>query len=80
VSPRLPRFTVPRPTLLGRIFVAKFWINESQIIRKGVGTRGCDVLRWPTGDRGRDTSLPGTPRTDPDGRTLEAHPVLIPDE
>ena len=30
-------------------------------------------------DRGRDTSLPGTPRTDPDGRSL-AHPVLISDE
>ena len=31
------------------------------------------------GDRGRDTSRPGTPRTDPDGRSL-AHPVLISDE
>src|SRR5216683_433194 len=30
-------------------------------------------------DRGRDTSGPGTPRTDPDGRSL-AHPVLISDE
>ena len=29
-------------------------------------------------DRGRDTSLPDAPRTDPDGRSL-AHPVLISD-
>jgi hypothetical protein len=29
-----------------------------------------------TVDRGRDTCVPGTPRTDPDGRSL-AHPVLI---
>ena len=27
-------------------------------------------------DHGRDTTLRGTPRTDPDGRSL-AHPVLI---
>jgi len=33
----------------------------------------------PVGDRGRDTTLRGTPRSDPDGRSL-AHPVLISDE
>src|SRR5216683_5389472 len=33
----------------------------------------------PVVDRGRDTSLPGAPRTDPDERSL-AHPVLISDE
>ena len=31
------------------------------------------------GDRGRDTTRRGTPRPDPDGRSL-AHPVLISDE
>jgi hypothetical protein len=30
-------------------------------------------------DRGRDTGVPGAPRTDPDGRSL-AHPVLLSDE
>jgi hypothetical protein len=30
-------------------------------------------------DRGRDTGLLGTPRTDPDGRLL-THPVLISDD
>src|SRR6266851_9509972 len=30
-------------------------------------------------DRGRDTTLRGTPRADPDGRSL-AHPVLIADD
>src|ERR1700686_2199870 len=36
-------------------------------------------LRRIVGDRGRDTTRRGTPRTDPDGRSL-AHPVLISDE
>ena len=51
-------------------------------VKNRKGTLAWDALsvcRCVVNDRGRDTSLPGTPRTDPDGRSL-AHPVLISDE
>jgi hypothetical protein len=45
-------------------------------LRKSMKAEELAVSQRVIGDRGRDTSVPGTPRTDPDGRLL-AHPVLI---